>query len=75
VTFPELLTFRRDELKLSRRAVAAEINTTELTVWRWETGAVLPRPVHYDGICNGYQIELDVLLASITESLRCRGAA
>lgn len=71
----ELLIDRRAKLGLTRRAVALQADATEVTVWRWETAAVLPKPRYYEGICIAYQLTRDELLAAIAETPHKRGVA
>lgn len=63
-----LLCDRREKLGLTRRSVSFQAGTTELSIWRWETGKSLPRPMYYDGVCAAYQITRHELLDAIGHS-------
>lgn len=50
---------------LTRRAAAAELGVTEVTLWRWETGRQTPRPADIGNIRDWSQgaVTADDLIA------------
>ena len=66
--FPKRLKELREEVGLSKRALAKELNTTEDSIYSWEKGRCEPSFAMLCQICYFFKVSSDYLLGLEDES-------
>lgn len=66
--FGEVLRDKRSALGWTQRRLAKELNTSQLCVWKWETGRTLPNLALLISIADVFSCSLDELLGRSDEA-------
>lgn len=67
-TFGEVLKEKRNALGWTQRRLAGELNTSQLCVWKWETGRTLPNLALLISLADIFACSVDELLGRSDEA-------